>query len=216
MVPGVVHDVSSSGETAFMEPLEIIPFVNELENLSAEEKAEEIRILRQLSAWIREDADRIAACFITLVELDRLDCVARFAEQFNMAVPELNQEGRCGCCLPVTRSAGNAGRQQGHHPDCAAGSGAGNTTQVLVISGPNAGGKTIALENRRPDYRHGPVRHAGAGLPLFIHSRCWMPCWWISAMNSPLNRVSPPFLPISAAISRHSGTGWSPQSGTAG
>jgi len=40
MVPGVVHDVSSSGETAFMEPLEIIPFVNELENLSAEEKAE--------------------------------------------------------------------------------------------------------------------------------------------------------------------------------
>ena len=97
MVPGVVHDVSSSGETAFMEPLEIIPFVNELENLSAEEKAEEIRILRQLSAWIREDADRIAACFVTLVELDRLDCIARFAEQFNMAVPELNQIGRAAC-----------------------------------------------------------------------------------------------------------------------
>ncbi len=58
MVKGVVHDVSSSGETAFMEPLEIIPFVNELENLTAEEKAEEIRILRQLSSWIREDADR--------------------------------------------------------------------------------------------------------------------------------------------------------------
>jgi len=48
MVKGVVHDVSSSGETAFMEPLEIIPFVNELENLTAEEKAEEIRILREL------------------------------------------------------------------------------------------------------------------------------------------------------------------------
>ena len=59
MVKGVVHDVSASGETAFMEPLEIIPFVNELENLSAEEKAEEIRILRQLSAWIREDSDAL-------------------------------------------------------------------------------------------------------------------------------------------------------------
>ena len=63
MVRGVVHDVSASGETAFMEPLEIIPFVNELENVSAEEKAEEIRILRQLSAWIREDAPALEGCF---------------------------------------------------------------------------------------------------------------------------------------------------------
>ena len=62
MVKGVVHDVSSSGETAFMEPLEIIPFVNELENLAAEEKAEEIRILRQLSSWIREDSSELAGC----------------------------------------------------------------------------------------------------------------------------------------------------------
>ena len=146
MVPGVVHDVSSSGETAFMEPLEIIPFVNELENLSAEEKAEEIRILRQLSAWIREDADRIAACFISLVELDRLDCIARFAEQFNMAVPALNQNGSLRLLsarhplLMVMRA-----EQQNATPivplDLEL-----NSAQVLVISGPNAGGKTIALK----------------------------------------------------------------------
>ena len=146
MVPGVVHDVSSSGETAFMEPLEIIPFVNELENLSAEEKAEEIRILRQLSAWIREDADRIAACFTTLVELDRLDCIARFSEQFNMAVPELNHNGQLRLLsarhplLMVMRA-----EQQNATPivplDLEL-----NSAQVLVISGPNAGGKTIALK----------------------------------------------------------------------
>ncbi len=146
MVPGVVHDVSSSGETAFMEPLEIIPFVNELENLSAEEKAEEIRILRQLSAWIREDADRIAACFTTLVELDRLDCIARFSEQFNMAVPELNHNGQLRLLsarhplLMVMRAA-----QQDTTPivplDLEL-----SSAQVLVISGPNAGGKTIALK----------------------------------------------------------------------
>lgn len=146
MVPGVVHDVSSSGETAFMEPLEIIPFVNELENLSAEEKAEEIRILRQLSAWIREDADRIAACFVTLVELDRLDCIARFSEQHNLAVPELNQNGRLRLLsarhplLLVMRS-----EQNDAAPivplDLEL-----NSAQVLVISGPNAGGKTIALK----------------------------------------------------------------------
>lgn len=146
MVPGVVHDVSSSGETAFMEPLEIIPFVNELENLSAEEKAEEIRILRQLSAWIREDADRIAACFTTLVELDRLDCFAHFAERYNLAVPELNSEGRLRLLsarhplLLVMREE----HQQGSPIvplDLEL-----NSAQVLVVSGPNAGGKTIALK----------------------------------------------------------------------
>ena len=70
MVAGVVHDVSNSGETAFMEPLEIIGLVNELENLTADEKAEQIRILRELCAWIREDADRIEAQFRAVVHLD--------------------------------------------------------------------------------------------------------------------------------------------------
>jgi len=147
MVPGVVHDVSSSGETAFMEPLEIIPFVNELENLSAEEKAEEIRILRRLSAWIREDAEQIGACFKSLVELDRLDSVAAFAEKFNMSVPELNQNGSLRLLsarhplLLVMRE-----QQQDATPIVPLDLELGNETRVLTISGPNAGGKTIALK----------------------------------------------------------------------
>jgi DNA mismatch repair protein MutS2 len=147
MVPGVVHDVSSSGETAFMEPLEIIPFVNELENLSAEEKAEEIRILRQISAWIREDAERIAACFVTLIELDRLDCVAAFAEKFSMATPELNQNGqlrllsaRHPLLLAMRADKSDAAPVQPLDLEM------GSTNRVLAISGPNAGGKTIALK----------------------------------------------------------------------
>ena len=83
MVKGVVHDVSSSGETAFMEPLEIIPFVNELENLHAEEKAEEIRILRQLSAWIREDADGDRRLFRHPGDTwTVLNAIAGFAERY--------------------------------------------------------------------------------------------------------------------------------------
>jgi DNA mismatch repair protein MutS2 len=147
MVPGVVHDVSSSGETAFMEPLEIIPFVNELENLSAEEKAEEIRILRQLSAWIREDAERIAACFVTLIELDRLDSVAAFAEKFNMATPELNQDGQLRL---VSARHPLLLAMRADRPDSAPVQPLdlemGSTNRVLAISGPNAGGKTIALK----------------------------------------------------------------------
>ena len=158
MVPGVVHDVSSSGETAFMEPLEIIPFVNELENLTAEEKTEEIRILRTLSNWIREDADRISASFKALVELDRLDCLAKYAEQFEMSVPQLSENGQLRL-------------DQARHPLLLALRAERNSTlpvvpldirlgellptdnheekehcQVIVISGPNAGGKTIALK----------------------------------------------------------------------
>lgn len=93
MVKGVVHDVSSSGETAFMEPLEIIPFANELENLTAEEKAEEIRILRQLSAWIREDSAEISGCFETLLQLDVLNSMARFADEFELEPARLNDHG---------------------------------------------------------------------------------------------------------------------------
>lgn len=147
MVPGVVHDVSSSGETAFMEPLEIIPFVNELENLAAEEKAEEIRILRRLSSWIREDADRIRACFGTLVELDRLDSIAAYAEQYAMAMPELSSTGSLHLLsarhpLLLALRADQPDAPPVEPLDLALGS----DFQVLAISGPNAGGKTIALK----------------------------------------------------------------------
>lgn len=151
MVQGVVHDVSSSGETAFMEPLEIIPFVNELENLTAEEKAEEIRILRRLSAWIREDADRIAACFGTLVELDRLDCLALYAERFNMAVPELSENGSLRLLsarhpLLLAMRADKSDAPPVVPLDLELSTSSETASQVLVVSGPNAGGKTIALK----------------------------------------------------------------------
>jgi DNA mismatch repair protein MutS2 len=179
MVNGVVHDVSSSGETAFMEPLEIIPFVNELENLSAEEKAEEIRILRQLSAWLRDDADLIAACFETLLEMDRLNSMARFALEYDLEPAALNEQGTL--CLVdarhplllmmqkwgVVKNVEPLGLELGGEnlphppPDLplerggslvpspsggGLGWGASAPASVMVITGPNAGGKTIALK----------------------------------------------------------------------
>lgn len=146
MVKGVVHDVSSSGETAFMEPLEIIPFVNELENLSAEEKAEEIRILRQLSSWIRQDAAEISACFETLLTLDRLASIARFADTYALEPPSLNSEGLlhlAGARHPLLLMLQAQGALSRVEPlDLQLG---GEGT-VMVITGPNAGGKTIALK----------------------------------------------------------------------
>jgi DNA mismatch repair protein MutS2 len=158
MVKGVVHDVSSSGETAFMEPLEIIPFVNELENLTAEEKAEEIRILRQLSAWIREDAAEISDCFETLLQLDVLNSMARFADEFDLEPARLNDHGELRLVdarhplLLMMQKRGSLARVEpldlhlGGDPAESATASQPERTSVMVITGPNAGGKTIALK----------------------------------------------------------------------
>ncbi|MFA7402562.1 MAG: endonuclease MutS2, partial [Pelobacteraceae bacterium] len=150
MVKGVVHDVSSSGETAFMEPLEIIPFVNELENLTAEERAEEIRILRQLSGWLREDSDQIAACFDTLLELDLLNSMARFADDFGLEPAVINDGGELRLVEarhPLLLLMQKRGALKTVEPlTLELGGGASQADSVMVITGPNAGGKTIALK----------------------------------------------------------------------
>ncbi|MRR06330.1 MAG: endonuclease MutS2 [Deltaproteobacteria bacterium] len=145
-VPGVVHDVSNSGETAFMEPLEIIGLANELENLTAEEKVEEIRILREICSWIREDSDQIAEQLAILIHLDLLNSIASFADSLEAEVPRI----AVGLALRLV---------QARHPILLLLQREGNLTRtvpldlslgdedsVMIITGPNAGGKTIALK----------------------------------------------------------------------
>ncbi|BDV41694.1 endonuclease MutS2 [Geotalea uraniireducens] len=151
MVPGVVHDVSNSGETAFMEPLEIIGLANELENLGAEEKAEMIRIVRTICRQLRTEAEALEAQFATLVQLDLLNSVAAFADQVDAERPAINEErqirlreGRHPLLMLLQRQRG--GREV-VPLDLTLGSGAGGAAaEVMVITGPNAGGKTIALK----------------------------------------------------------------------
>ena len=142
MVPGVVHDVSNSGETAFMEPLEIIGLANELENLAADERAEEIRIVRQICDWIREDAEAMLEQFEALVRLDILNCIARLSDQLRCETPVISETARI--CLKSAR-----------HPiltlmgkevvpldlELA------QENRVMVVTGPNTGGKTIAIKS---------------------------------------------------------------------
>lgn len=146
-VAGVVHDVSKSGETAFMEPLQIINLANELENLVAEQKAEEIRILRNISEKIRGDAEGIAGEYEIIVGLDVLNSIAGFAERLNMKMPAINRGG--GVSLVRARhpllelAFGKTGGSRNLVPlDVRLG---GNNT-VMVITGSNAGGKTIAIK----------------------------------------------------------------------
>jgi DNA mismatch repair protein MutS2 len=147
LVAGVVHDVSNSGETAFMEPLGIINSTNELENLVAEQKAEEIRILKALSSKVRESAAGFGSEFMTIVHLDMLNCVAVFAERLKMQIPAINDSGS----IKIIRARHpllfltlqKSGREAGIVPlDIALG---GDDT-VMIITGSNAGGKTIAIK----------------------------------------------------------------------
>ena len=142
MVPGVVHGVSNSGETAFMEPLEIISLANELENLAADERAEEIRIVRQICDWIREDAEQMLEQFQALVRLDIVNAVALLSDRLKSETPLISQSP----CI-LLKSA--------RHPiltlmgkevipldlELAA------ENRVMVVTGPNTGGKTIAIKS---------------------------------------------------------------------
>jgi DNA mismatch repair protein MutS2 len=146
-VQGVVHDVSKSGETAFIEPLSIINLSNELENLVAGQKAEEIRILRSISSRIRAAAGDIGVQYRIVVYLDAVHCIARLADMFRMQVPQINESG--GLCLVNARhpllmmALQRAGVQREVVPLNVA---LGEDCTVMVITGSNAGGKTIAIK----------------------------------------------------------------------
>lgn len=141
-VPGVAHDVSRSGETAFIEPLEIIAPTNELENLEADARAEEIRILREIGKTIRSAGGGIMAEFGVLVYLDVLAAIAALADELGMHIPLINENSLLrldGARHPLLVLMGKA-------PVVPLDLELGGEARALVVTGPNAGGKTIAIK----------------------------------------------------------------------
>ena len=146
-IQGVVHDVSRSGETAFVEPLAIIGMANELENMKAEQKAEEIRILRNISSEIRSVAEEIEVQYGIVVELDVLNSIGRFADRLNMQIALINESGTINlsrACHPLLMLAFAKTGDARHVVPLDVLLGKDNT--VMVITGSNAGGKTIAIK----------------------------------------------------------------------
>jgi len=145
-VPGVVHDVSNTGETAFVEPLAVIGMTNELEGIHADEKAEVIRILRGICRRIRASADEIARQYEVLCHLDMIASIAAFADEMSLFVPELNSSGDIcllGARHPLLMLQESKGIVSKVVPLDLVVSG---NDSVMVITGPNAGGKTIAIK----------------------------------------------------------------------
>jgi DNA mismatch repair protein MutS2 len=146
-IPGVVHDVSRTGETAFVEPLSIISLANQMENLLAEQKAEEIRILRELSSMIRRKADFLETNQEILVKLDLLSCLADLADRLHMEPPEVHEGKEIRLVKARHPLLALSLKKKGPGKEVVPlNLELGGESTVMVITGVNAGGKTIAIK----------------------------------------------------------------------
>jgi DNA mismatch repair protein MutS2 len=159
-VDGVVHAASASGQTVFVEPLATIEFNNRLVQLSEEEAAEIARILEDLTQRVAAEQAPLSHAVATIAEMDSLFARARFARQFDACIPEFtapvltapmltNGVFTAGALIALDAARHpvleNTLRPQGREVVPLTLS-LGGAETVLVISGPNTGGKTVALK----------------------------------------------------------------------
>ncbi len=137
-VPGIVHDQSASGATLFVEPMAVVDKNNEIKRLLVAEKQEILRILTGFSDEVAENLEMIKTSLETLGELDLIMARARYSQTLDAWAPVL--EGEAAMDI-----------RQGRHPllkgevvpvDIRL----GDDFDTLVVTGPNTGGKTVALK----------------------------------------------------------------------
>ena len=137
--PGMIHDQSSTGATVFIEPMAIVNLNNELKELDNQELAEIEKILESLSAQTAAEIEYIKYDFDTLAELDFIFARASFARSYKGTEPIFNTDGIVDI-------------KQGRHPllekhtvvpvDIKL----GEDYNLLIVTGPNTGGKTVSLK----------------------------------------------------------------------
>ncbi len=144
-VPGVVHGASATGQTVFVEPLETIDLNNRLVQLGEDEAVEIARVLAELTDRLRADRGPLAAAAELIAHLDSIFARGRYAREFDCVTPgftvgnSLHLEGARNPVLEATL------RPQGRKAvPMSFALGGGET--VMVISGPNTGGKTVCLK----------------------------------------------------------------------
>lgn len=153
-IPGIIHDSSASGATLFIEPLETVELNNKWREMQLEEEKEIRRILLALADHVGGESDRIVRTVEVLAYIDFVMAKARYADSINAAEPKLVRFGPKQGSSPEV-----AGRHPGStitlrgakHPLLK-----GNVvpldiefdpdTWVMVVTGPNTGGKTVALK----------------------------------------------------------------------
>ncbi|MDR0446157.1 MAG: endonuclease MutS2 [Oscillospiraceae bacterium] len=142
VIPGLVHEISSSGATLFIEPMGVVQINNEIRELMAKEKQEIERILIDLTADVSTFGEEIISDFQLLTALDLIFAKAKLSQRLNAHEPELIDSASDGglilrrCRHPLLDPA------QTVPTDLKL----GGEFDTLVITGPNTGGKTVALK----------------------------------------------------------------------
>lgn len=138
-VPGLIHDQSATGSTLFIEPMAVVKLNNDLKELYAKEQEEIQIILARLSADAAEYTESIRLDYQILTELDFIFSRGYLALDMNASMPVFNTEGRIHIregrhplldkkkVVPITVTLGD-------------------TFDLLIITGPNTGGKTVSLK----------------------------------------------------------------------
>ncbi|HXM55191.1 MAG TPA: endonuclease MutS2 [Candidatus Dormibacteraeota bacterium] len=137
-VRGIVHDQSASGATLFIEPLVVVELNNALREVQAQEQEEVERILREVSHDVGIEAESIERAIEALGELDLQLAKARYARLHRAVEPMLNADGRID--LRGARHPLLTGRVVPIDLDL------GGDWFMIVVTGPNTGGKTVALK----------------------------------------------------------------------
>ncbi len=138
-VHGIIHDASNSGTTVFIEPQALVDLNNRLKQAELEIERETLRVLRELSARAAASSDTTLAGLEVLATIDLAYARAQLAEEMDAVEPELGDSGVLR--LPQLRHP-IIPRDQTVPNDIRL----GESFHVLVVSGPNAGGKTVALK----------------------------------------------------------------------
>jgi len=140
-IPGILHEYSPARKTIFIEPLELVDRQNELARYRDEEKNEIHRILSNLSKEIFQISDELLLAFSIIGKLDSLFAKKRFALQLNCIRPKFAQDGKIrivkGIHPLLKMSKDEVIPLTIIFPD---------NTNVILISGPNAGGKTVVMK----------------------------------------------------------------------
>lgn len=138
-VPGMVHDQSGSGSTVFIEPMSVVKLNNEIKELELAEQAEIQVILSKLSVEASQDAEFLETDYKLLAELDFILAKARYSESLRANAPHFNSDGYINL-------------KQARHPLLEQKSAVpinielGRDFTMLVVTGPNTGGKTVSLK----------------------------------------------------------------------
>ncbi len=148
-IKGFVHDVSSSGQTVFLEPVEALNINNEIRQLESEEKREIERILRELTGHIRENRDSILQNMEVLTRFDVIVSKARLGNELDAYIPVISDKPHLylvEAYNPLLKLKNRGLKEEKREEVVPLNMELNEEEKCLVITGPNAGGKSVAMK----------------------------------------------------------------------